>query len=41
MTIDKGVKLFAALAQNVLKSEDMWEGVMAFLEKRKPVWKGR
>jgi len=41
MRIDAGVKLFEALAQNVLKSEDTREGVMAFLEKRKPVWKGR
>jgi enoyl-CoA hydratase/carnithine racemase len=41
MTIDACVKLFEALAQNVLKSEDTREGVMAFLEKRKPVWKGR
>jgi enoyl-CoA hydratase/carnithine racemase len=41
LTIDEGVALFEAMAATVLRSEDTREGVMAFLEKRKPVWKGR
>ena len=41
MTIDEGTALFESLAHQVLNSEDTREGVSAFLEKRKPVWKGK
>ena len=40
LTIDESVELFEAMAYKVLRSEDTKEGVTAFLEKRKPVWKG-
>ncbi len=39
MTIDEGTALFETLAHQVLNSDDTKEGVTAFLEKRKPVWK--
>ena len=41
MTIDESVELFEAMAYKVLRSEDTKEGITAFLEKRKPVWKGK
>lgn len=41
LSIEDGVALFEALAHSVLNSEDTREGISAFLEKRKPVWKGR
>ena len=41
MAIDDSASLFEALAGNVLKSEDTKEGIMAFLEKRKPRWQDR
>lgn len=41
MALDDAVGLFEAMARNVLSSEDTVEGVTAWLEKRKPVWKLR
>ena len=41
LTIDESVALFEAMAYKVLRSEDTKEGITAFLEKRKPVWKGK
>jgi enoyl-CoA hydratase/carnithine racemase len=41
MTIDEGTALFEPIAHGVLASDDTREGVLAFLEKRKPVWKGK
>jgi enoyl-CoA hydratase/carnithine racemase len=41
LTIDESVALFEAMAYQVLRSEDTREGITAFLEKRKPVWKGK
>jgi enoyl-CoA hydratase/carnithine racemase len=41
LTIDQGTTLFEPLAHKVLNSEDTMEGIVAFLEKRKPVWKGK
>jgi len=36
-----GIALEAMIAQRLMTSEDTQEGVGAFLEKRKPQWKGR
>lgn len=41
LVIDDGVALFQALVPSVLNSEDTREGITAFIEKRKPVWKGK
>jgi enoyl-CoA hydratase/carnithine racemase len=41
LTIDESVALFEAMAYKVLRSEDTKEGITAFLEKRKPIWKGK
>jgi len=41
LTTDESLALFEAMAYKVLRSEDTKEGITAFLEKRKPVWKGR
>ena len=41
LTIEEGTFLFEALAHTVLVSEDTKEGIAAFLEKRKPLWKCR
>ena len=42
MTLEQGFKLEAEVTARVIKSsEDREEGRKAFLEKKKPVWKGR
>jgi len=41
LTLDESLALFEALAYKTLRSEDTREGITAFLEKRKPIWKGR
>ena len=41
LTLDEGLRLEQLLAEPVRQSEDAQEGPRAFLEKRKPEWKGR
>jgi E-phenylitaconyl-CoA hydratase len=41
LTLDQGLRLEQLLAEPVRQSEDAQEGPRAFLEKRKPEWKGR
>jgi enoyl-CoA hydratase len=40
-TYDDGFKIENEVARPVMKSEDAREGPRAFIEKRKPVYKGR
>jgi len=41
MTLDEGLRLERQLLIELFKSEDAREGVIAFVEKRKPTYKGR
>jgi enoyl-CoA hydratase/carnithine racemase len=41
MTLDEGLRLERQLLVELFKSEDAREGVTAFVEKRKPTYKGR
>jgi enoyl-CoA hydratase/carnithine racemase len=41
LTLEEGLRLEQLLAEPVRQSEDAQEGPRAFLEKRKPEWKGR
>jgi len=36
-----GIALESLIAQRLMQSEDANEGIQAFLQKRKPEWKGR
>lgn len=40
-TFGEALKAEAALQREIFSSEDGFEGFRAFLEKRKPVWKGK
>ncbi len=41
MTLEDGLKLEYALAAYITNTEDLAEGTRAFVEKRKPVYKGK
>ena len=40
-TLDEGLRLESALCAYLMGTDDFNEGTKAFVEKRKPVWKGR
>ena len=41
MSLENGLKLEREMFVECANSEDGKEGITAFIEKRKPVWKGR